>query len=387
MTNLQNTIDAINGFNNSPDKLMLFVEKIGDKNALRLRQVGFLGRLWQWICIHLLCMQSPMVKVAKFIAQDATQIFPRIGSPESMPILRKMKTYDRHHPNKIAKEIKAIQSFVKSLEVTPALPQPMPEVEKSKVIPSQPLEAVPAKNLAQIVAVQPPLAPVVNPQPKPFLPVVTAQPVLPKKTIVLSNSASEKSTFSFSHQCWFKHLNTVCDDVPSLPNDIIAILSSECPFNKGKIIAETHMLAYIPKGITLTTLNEISKIPYTYCLADKYENLPSDKSRWILMTKKIVPGSEGKTYAEQQALVKEFSLKANVDYQIPTVLDATVCAITAFKKYGERLFGDDPQTYTRCQELVNGKPLVVGNFSTDGLCIYDFDLDDAIRGVAAVRVL
>ena len=52
---------------------------------------------------------------------------------------------------------------------------------------------------------------------------------------------------------------------------------------------------------------------------------------------------------------------------MPRVLEATVLLVVTFMSSGERLYSDNPWTYTRCSEQLSGYQLVVGGFSPDGV--------------------
>ena len=100
------------------------------------------------------------------------------------------------------------------------------------------------------------------------------------------------------------------------------------------------------------------------------------------MTKDVIPGSRGKSYAEQQCLVAGLV----GGYAVPLLLDAAVCILLEHVETGVRLFSDDPSTYTRCQEQVEGRwQVVVGGFASAGLIVnpHIYNLD--YPGIAAAR--
>src|SRR5690606_29008760 len=83
-------------------------------------------------------------------------------------------------------------------------------------------------------------------------------------------------------------------------------------------------------------------------------------------------GSRKKRYADQKKLVARLSQKTQRPYELPNVLDATVCILMEHVRTGTRLFSDTPWTVTRCQELYSSKcnwPLAVGGFSSGGLYV------------------
>jgi hypothetical protein len=56
-----------------------------------------------------------------------------------------------------------------------------------------------------------------------------------------------------------------------------------------------------------------------------------------------------------------------------------------FYSHEERLFNDDPYTYTRCQENIEGLKVIVGGFAAAGLDIRNDIYDYGDIGVAALR--
>ena len=56
--------------------------------------------------------------------------------------------------------------------------------------------------------------------------------------------------------------------------------------------------------------------------------------------------------------------EAHYSYQVPTLIEATVCILMEHVRSGTRLFSDSPSTYTRCEEQFSSGiyQLVVGGF-------------------------
>jgi hypothetical protein len=165
------------------------------------------------------------------------------------------------------------------------------------------------------------------------------------------------NAFAFGKDKWEKYFGPI-GDVPSLPNNIVEILCSDDPFNAGKKVAETHMLVLVPttaKGekLTLRSFRERVKVPLAGHKSD-YRNYPDyidkehgatslERSQWVLMTKDVIPGSRNKKYADQKAMVA-----GKAQYEVPGLLPASVGILTHYVRTGERLFVDEPWTYTRC---------------------------------------
>jgi hypothetical protein len=78
--------------------------------------------------------------------------------------------------------------------------------------------------------------------------------------------------------------------------------------------------------------------------------------------------------------------RESVPYALPSVLEAATAILMHHAREGDRLFGNEPWTYTRCQEVVDGWPVVVGSFSSEGLDVdYDYDACHRNYGVSCLR--
>ncbi|MBA3816526.1 MAG: hypothetical protein H0X29_08425, partial [Parachlamydiaceae bacterium] len=203
---------------------------------------------------------------------------------------------------------------------------------------------------------------------------------------------------SFGESEWTALCERV-DPAPPLPHDFSDIWNGPCPIYSGKKISETHMLVYIPatvdgKPFTLKKLGEIAKrfFPqndsgYSHIWSGINDELgdKSIKSRWVLMTKDVLPGSRNKSYAEQQKTVDRLAKKSLV-YKVPGTLEAATCILVQyFFDSKTRLFNDEPLTYTRCKEKVRGYQTVVGGFAPAGLDVFRSHSDYDSIGVAALR--
>jgi hypothetical protein len=177
------------------------------------------------------------------------------------------------------------------------------------------------------------------------------------------------------------------EEFSSLPSNIVKILNSPCPAFPEKKVLETHMLVRIPKTIDgeSLTLKCLGKFAQEYFSPDTYENYlwpftlgeqdaPIDKSRWVLMTKGLLPESKRKSYAEQQTLIADLAKKAQASYEVPKVLEAAVCIF--LRHFGSGISKDETYVYTRCQEkgkeghqmMVSAIPNGLDIFTTGELC-------------------
>jgi hypothetical protein len=204
---------------------------------------------------------------------------------------------------------------------------------------------------------------------------------------------------TFGAQEWKKYFGEV-DEIP-LPADIDEILDRPCPFWPDKQVKDTHLLVLIPATVSGVpfTLNQLGKLiqrPNNDGHSTKYrfygdlvkaqigEQSPP-RSYWLLMTRDILPDSRYKTYDAQKALVAAYASKLGLPYEMPHTLEAATAILLHHAREGERLFGDDPWTFTRCQEVVNGWPVVVGGFSSGGLGVDSSSLVHDFRGASCLR--
>jgi NLR family CARD domain-containing protein 3 len=189
---------------------------------------------------------------------------------------------------------------------------------------------------------------------------------------------------------------------PPLPANIDEILSSPCPFWGGKLVKDTHLLVLVPatvdgKHFTLDLLGELIKSPqrggsetqYEYHDSTVQEELGAKSphsSYWVLMTRDVLPDSQGKTYDGQEALVAARARRLGLPYEMPDALSAATAILLHHARTGERLYTDAPWTYTRCQEKVLGNkyPVVVGRFSSGGLYVH-YNIISSNHGVSCLR--
>jgi hypothetical protein len=219
---------------------------------------------------------------------------------------------------------------------------------------------------------------------------------------------------AFGNDKWAKHFGKDVvknedsrEEFLSLPLNIVEDykrFQSAFPKENAK---DSLMLVRLPKTLngqlTLKSLGELAKKYFSHsdtgygyiwpAVIDELGDKSIDKSRWVLMTKDILPGSRNKNYAEQKDIVANLAQKGLIGYEIPETLEAAVCILAQYVDSNIRLFSDDcPRTFTRCKENVpdhnydgEGRQVAVGGFAPAGLVIGD-TLSDYI-GVAALRKL
>jgi len=176
------------------------------------------------------------------------------------------------------------------------------------------------------------------------------------------------------------------------------IFKSIFPEKKAK---DTLMLVRLPKTLngqlTLKSLGELAKkyfsdsdTGYRFIwsnIVDELGDKSIHKSRWVLMTKDVLPESRDKAYANQQKIVAELAEKSLISYEIPATLESAACILSQYFGSKTRLFSDKPPTFTRCQEKDHGFHTVVGGFGPDGLKVLERSNEGSNDwyGVAALR--
>jgi hypothetical protein len=217
-----------------------------------------------------------------------------------------------------------------------------------------------------------------------------------------SRALSLQTPSVFGSHEWSRYFGEV-GAPPSLPPDIDTILHSDCPFWPERAVKDTHLLVLIPatvdgKAFSLNLLGELIKCPQGGGYATEYglygnyvrEVLGTRSpghSYWVLMTRDVLEGSRHKAYAAQKALVAQYASRTGLSYVLPGVLEAAAVVLSHYVRSGERLYKDDPWTYTRCQEWVDNQyPVVVGGFASEGLFVRgNFSGDCDGYGAAGLR--
>jgi V8-like Glu-specific endopeptidase len=225
----------------------------------------------------------------------------------------------------------------------------------------------------------------------------TLPPLLSTSSVSSNPQTVPFSAMAFGKAQWAEYFGD-CGAEPPLPPNINQILASPCPFWPEKKVAETHLFVLIPptldgKPLTLNSLGERVKRPkkghatqYRFIWDEIVKALgqqPTSRSHWVLMTREVIPGSRGKSYANQQALVAQ--LAKGMDYTVLSALEAAICVFVHYVRKQERLLSDDPWTYTRCQEEVQGLRLAVGGFSLAGLDVRNISFGRSKLGLAPLR--
>ena len=142
------------------------------------------------------------------------------------------------------------------------------------------------------------------------------------------------------------------------------------------------------KPLTLKTLGELVQKPlkgaptkYEYFNLGEYNDLPAPASHWALLSRDVIPGSRKQNYSTQQQLVAKYP-----EYVVPTILDAAVSIFLEYLKTGTCLYGQNPWTYTYCQEKYRKDwQLLLGGCAPSGVLVFSNCYDREGIGVGALR--
>ena len=191
-----------------------------------------------------------------------------------------------------------------------------------------------------------------------------------------------KPAIAFGAAEWVRYFGDIGTE-PPFPADITEILKSPCPYWSSKKVEDTHLLMLIPQTVngrpfTINLLGKMIKKPqggghstkyYSYDnnTIEEYGNKGVSGSYWALVTKDVIPNSRNKTFDEQRSLLES-------SYAVPGALEMATAILMNHAKTGEKLYPNNPNTYTRCQEKVcdNKYRVGVGSFDSSGL---DLDLN------------
>ena len=156
------------------------------------------------------------------------------------------------------------------------------------------------------------------------------------------------------------------------------ILNSPCPFNKGKLVKDTHF-AFLGltaiNGSPLTVAKWLQLHPVTgqpkfyhnsnpWHEGQPHTDVATMQLRWYLMLKDIVPGSTNQTPEDQVKMLPP-------EYEVPTTLAETTKDILVFRKTDVRPNGSRWAACTertvKTDKAFAGGVSCVGRFDGDGL--------------------
>ncbi len=178
-----------------------------------------------------------------------------------------------------------------------------------------------------------------------------------------------------------EHLNLDLGKEGRLPVGIEEILGRECPvYGDGKKVFQTHILAWVPAGMSLEKLSravggEAGKVLFSdWFLGAAHQaigqaELPAGK--WILIPDKSPPGTKGKNWSDTVEALKTYPTYEHAD-----ALSFATALIMRERKSGERHYADE---WAWCKDRpwgAAGGALCVGDFDAGGLRVGGDSHDD-----------
>lgn len=132
-----------------------------------------------------------------------------------------------------------------------------------------------------------------------------------------------------------------------LPENIGEIFKQACPIFPDKKFSQTHFFIWLPP-LSLNRFKEVfekSKLDPLYSIATalpihKWRDRLTEKPEWIVLSKKSI------TYSPTMKIEEAYKMKELNEPKIPTVLEATVGAITSLYKLKQKMYNWDG---VRCQ--------------------------------------
>lgn len=157
---------------------------------------------------------------------------------------------------------------------------------------------------------------------------------------------------------WETKMGIFIQDPPPIPADMGLILNSDCPFNPGLKVKDTHILVLIPDQdeysfqelkfrlrVYFSNVNEVSEELLAQC------EPRNQQLHWALVVKNLIPESKNKSFAERENLLEQTH-----DYEIPDLFTAALVVLTqlenpSFLEPPKNLSLNQPAcSYAVCQE-------------------------------------
>lgn len=190
---------------------------------------------------------------------------------------------------------------------------------------------------------------------------------------------------AFGRNDWETYFG-VLETIPPLPSHIEKILKSACPFYKGSLIGETHLLVLVPQKVNgeFLTLNRFAELLNHSKKAKgggakhKDGNASPKTSYWMLMTKDVIPLSLNTHGTEKVRLLSKYQ---NPPYKLPTALEAAIGISMYYARHEERIYN----YHTMCTQDGMNPTLAIGGSSGGGY--YCHELKDSLVSVGITGVL
>ena len=140
----------------------------------------------------------------------------------------------------------------------------------------------------------------------------------------------------------------------ALPITIGAVFKSRFLESEEKKLGETHVIVWKPEGLSLNNYlgllkeNDDFHAPLKISYIDNFADKLSEKSEWLVMTRKILKNSPSGDFSEHEKIVEKLPKYIFRLCAIPAVLEAFIAISTTFIKFGTKIF--DGENVARCIE-------------------------------------
>lgn len=141
----------------------------------------------------------------------------------------------------------------------------------------------------------------------------------------------------------------------SLPITIGSVFKSQFLEKEEKKFGETHVIVWKPAGISLSNYIELLKksdnfrhIRTNISYTSKFKNQLTEKSEWLVMTRKVLKDSPSREFTEHEEIIKKLPLSVFKVCAIPAVLEAFIAVSAIFIKFGTKIF--EGSNVARCTE-------------------------------------
>ncbi len=138
----------------------------------------------------------------------------------------------------------------------------------------------------------------------------------------------------------------------SLPNNIGEIYKNQFLRFPKKRLGETHVIVWKPANLSINHYESLlkTKKEFKFSVVDvqKIGDDLTEKAEWLVMTRKIIPGSLVQYYPNHERLIKKQKLHNFTSCTIPKVIEAMICSASIFLKFGVKTLYI--QNMTRCLE-------------------------------------
>ena len=138
----------------------------------------------------------------------------------------------------------------------------------------------------------------------------------------------------------------------TLPKDIGKIFKNRFLNFPTKKLGETHVIVWKPANLSINNYASLlkTKKEFKFSAVDvqKIGDELTEKAEWLVMTRKIIPGSLVQYYPNHEKLIKKQKLHNFTSCTIPKVIEAMICSASIFLKFGVKILYI--QDMTRCLE-------------------------------------